>query len=363
MMIFPGRLAIQQRVLPVYRVPFFDLLGEACQGGISVYAGAPRRGEGISAASGLSRGHYHEGRNIHWNDPSSRNYLCWQRSLIRWLVDWDPNALIVSPNPRILSTRLAVSWMRRRDRPVLGWGLGVPRQGNLVERVLRLSLLRSLDGILVYSLRGAAEYRELGIENITVAYNAVSPAPTQAPAYRVDGVKDRLVVLFVGRLQGRKRIDILLRACRDLPTHLQPRLIIIGDGPFREAFENLAQEIYPTTSFIGECHGADLIPYYSQADLFALPGTGGLAVQQAMAHGLPVIVAQGDGTQDDLVRPENGWQVPPGDRKAFTVALQQALSDPERLRHMGLESFRIVAEEINLESMVESFVGALVGVQ
>jgi len=30
-----------------------------------------------------------------------------------------------------------------------------------------------------------------------------------------------------------------------------------------------------------------------------------------MAYGLPVIVAEGDGTQSDLVRPENGWRIPP----------------------------------------------------
>jgi glycosyltransferase involved in cell wall biosynthesis len=78
-----------------------------------------------------------------------------------------------------------------------------------------------------------------------------------------------------------------------------------------------------------------------------------------MAHGLPVMVAQGDGTQDDLVRPENGWQLPPGDLGALTAALHAALSDLPRLRDMGAESYRIVAEEINLEAMVAAFVEAL----
>ena len=75
----------------------------------------------------------------------------------------------------------------------------------------------------------------------------------------------------------------------------------------------LAENIYPQAEFPGDQRGADLQPYFAAADLFVLPGTGGLAVQEAMAAGLPVIVAEGDGTQDDLVRPDNGWQVPPGD--------------------------------------------------
>ena len=50
---------------------------------------------------------------------------------------------------------------------------------------------------------------------------------------------------------------------------------------------------------------------------------------------LPVIVARGDGTQDDLVRDENGWQIPPDDYAALVAALRTALSDTDRLRRMG----------------------------
>ena len=78
-----------------------------------------------------------------------------------------------------------------------------------------------------------------------------------------------------------------------------------------------------------------------------------------MSYGLPVIVAQGDGTQDDLVRKENGWQIPPDDFDALSFAIKDALSDVARLRKMGEESYRIVKEEINIEKMVETFVTAL----
>lgn len=102
-----------------------------------------------------------------------------------------------------------------------------------------------------------------------------------------------------------------------------------------------------------------MTPYFAQADLFILPGTGGLAVQEAMAHGLPVIVAKGDGTQDDLVRGGNGWQIPPDDYGALAQVTREALADLGRLRRMGEESARIVTEEINIEKMVEAFVDSL----
>jgi glycosyltransferase involved in cell wall biosynthesis len=171
------------------------------------------------------------------------------------------------------------------------------------------------------------------------------------------------VVLFVGRLQKRKRIDDLLVACSALPAEIQPEVCIVGDGPASAEFRAFAEKAYPRARFLGARRGAELEPFYASADLFVLPGTGGLAVQEAMAHGLPVIVGEGDGTQDDLVRPENGWRVVSGNVDGLTAALREALSDPARLRRMGRESYRIVSEEANLERMVEVFVQALVSVR
>ena len=356
---FPGRLGLQQRVLPSYRVPFFDMLASACAGGMSLFAGQPRAEESIVGGE-LQVAKYAPARNIHlFKGPF---YMCYQRGLLDWLADWNPDALIVEANPRYLSTPRAVRWMQVRGRPVLGWGLGSPSLSGPFTSFRQKRWIRFLsrfDGLITYSQRGADEYAALGIspEKIFVAHNAVSPAPTALPD-RSSKTVGRFTILFVGRLQARKRVDSLLRACAEMPEP-KPRLVIVGDGPEREDLEQVARQVYPSAQFVGAKHGSELKPYFAEADLFVLPGTGGLAVQETMSHGIPVIVAKGDGTQDDLVRPENGWQVPPGDYDALVATMREALSDRGRLREMGNESFRIVSQEINLEKMVDAFVGAL----
>ena len=353
---YSGKLALQQRVLPNYRAPFFDLLASACDGGMSLFTGLPRPIEGITTAQELKIAQYTLGNNIHLLGGSF--YLCYQQGLMDWLIEWDPDALIMEANPRYLSSSAAVEWMHKRDRPVIGWGLGAPAAGGFRERG-RIKLLRQFDAMIAYSLRGAEEYASHGypLDNLFVAYNSVSPSPTWSIPTRSDTFHERPCILFVGRLQARKNVDLLLGACAEIES--QPRLVIVGDGPEREALESLAQEIYPGAEFIGARHGAELTPYFTEADLFVLPGTGGLAVQEAMSYGLPVIVAEGDGTQDDLVRKGNGWQIPPDDFEALVSTMKDALSDVARLRRMGEESYRIVKEEINIEKMVEIFVRAL----
>jgi glycosyltransferase involved in cell wall biosynthesis len=353
---FSSKLGVQQRVFPSYRASFFDLLASACDGRMSLYTGLPRPDEGIATAKGLQVAKYTLGKNIHLFGGSL--YLCYQQGLLNWLEEWNPDALIVEANPRYLSTPSAIQWMHKRNRPVLGWGLGSPpNRGYLKQR--RASFLKQFDALIAYSRRGAEEYAGQGFprQKIFVAYNSVSAPPAGPVPERPWNIDRGPYILFVGRLQARKRVDLLLRACAQLDA--KPRLVIIGDGPERQSVEALAREIYPQAEFVGARHGAALKPYFMEADLFVLPGTGGLAVQEAMSYGLPVIVAQGDGTQDDLVRRENGWQIPPGDFEALLRTMKDALADAARLRRMGAESYRIVQEEINIQTMVTTFVNAL----
>lgn len=354
MSLIPVRLAVQQRVFPTYRAPFFEALGEACPNGFSLFAGLPRTSEAIQSQNSLQNGHFQQGKNLHLFGGAA--YLLWQRGLMPWLEEWQPETLIIEANPRYLSSTCAINWMHDHNRPVIGWGLGAPKAAGWQGRSWRRFLSR-FDALIAYSWRGAEEYAQIGFDpqRIFVAINAVSPRPTQPPPERPPLTDTRqVIVLYVGRLQPRKRVDLLLRACAALPVAIQPQVWIVGDGPARQELEVLADSAYPSARFWGARYGSELAELFTAADLFVLPGTGGLAVQQAMSYGLPVIVAEADGTQSDLVRPENGWLLPGSDLAALTGTLYKALNDPGRLREMGKASFQLV-DAINLEAMVESF--------
>jgi glycosyltransferase involved in cell wall biosynthesis len=359
---FAGRVGILQRVLPPYRVPLFDALASVCRGGLNVCAGRPAAYETLPVADGLKVTPFIPIRNRHLLRGSL--YLCWQSGAMDWLQTWQPDVLIAEANPRYPSTRVAIRWMHKHGRPVLGWGLGVLSLSEGLERVRaigRRRFLRSFDGLIAYSTRAADQYASLGIpaERIFVAKNAATMKPSEPPPSRDQNPNSRPIVLFVGKLTDVKRVDLLIKACAALGTQFNPQLRIVGDGPALGDLKTLAQTIYPGTEFLGPIHGAALNPIFRGADLFVLPGLGGLAIQESMSHGLPVIVAEADGTQDDLVRPENGWNIPAGDLDALLAAMRQALQDRAKLRAMGIASYRIVAEEINIEKMVESFVRAL----
>ena len=355
------RLALQQRLAPAYRAEFFETLAAACPGGLNILAGQPMPGEAMGPQASLARAGFTPTRNRYYFGGSLT--LVWQAGWRAWLESWAPDALVVEANPRNLSIPRAAAWMHRRGKPVIGWGLGAPpRSGRLeaIQGALWRALLGQFDALITYSRQGADEFARLGYpaEKIFVAPNAVTRRPPQPP-HRPELLQRKPVVLFVGRLQPRKRVDLLVRACAALPAARQPELWIAGDGPARPDLQALAGSAYPPARFFGDQRGGDVERLFAGADLFVLPGTGGLAVQQAMSAGLPVIAAEADGTQADLVRPENGWCLPPGDFSALVGMLNEALGDIPRLRRMGAASYRIVAQEVNVEAMVDVFLKAL----
>ena len=357
------RIGVMQRVLPSYRVPLFDALANEFEGNVCVFAGNPRKSEALTGGAVPQAAKMWRGKNHHiFNGPF---YLCWQSGLLEWLSDWQPRVLVMEANPRYLSSTAAIRWMRKKNGRLIGWGLGSPNlQGRLfVPRMfIRKKLIHKFDALITYSSQGAREYEALGFpgDRIFTAPNAVAPRPThpmpeRPPAFR----GDKPVIAFVGRLQERKRVDTLIRACAALPPDVQPILWIIGDGPQRTVLENLANEIYPHTRFYGAQHGAQLGEHLRSADLFVMPGTGGLAVQEAMSYGLPVIVGVADGTQADLVREENGWLLADDSIQTLKDTMVSALLDITALRKKGSASYRIVSQEINLENMVAVFSRAI----
>jgi len=91
-----------------------------------------------------------------------------------------------------------------------------------------------------------------------------------------------------------------------------------------------------------------------------MPGTGGLALNQAMALGLPVIATVADGTQFDLIdQGENGFIVPVDDVKELAEAINTILASPNSRNEMGQKSLKIIQERATLRNMVNQYSKAI----
>jgi phosphatidylinositol alpha 1,6-mannosyltransferase len=116
------------------------------------------------------------------------------------------------------------------------------------------------------------------------------------------GCPNAMLVGFVGRLAAEKRVHLLEPISR-LPA---VRLLIVGDGPRRAQLERLM----PTATFLGAKHGIELSEVMASLDLLVNPGadeTFCQVVQEALASGVPAIVAATGGPRDLVRHAVNGW--------------------------------------------------------
>ena len=203
-----------------------------------------------------------------------------------------------------------------------------------IVRGLVKRLLRDADAVVAQSQNTADNarkyyhaHREIDIIPLGIRSD-IRPAVTRS-ALEID--EDKFVIVTVGRLVARKNVGELLEVIADLndPNDL---LIIIGDGPKKDEWEQKARElgISDRVRFEGFVDAERKSQLLSAADCFAstsLHEGFGLVFLEAMDHGLPVVAYDHGGQSDFLVDGQTGGLIQFGDHEAFVASLRGLKQD------------------------------------
>ena len=158
-------------------------------------------------------------------------------------------------------------------------------------------------------------------------------APTSRPADWDEKLAAGEYVLFLGRLDPRKGVDVLLEALARVPENGKVQLVIAGEGPHRPALESLADRLRLTerVRFVGVVRGERKIYALQNARCLAAPSRGWegapLVVLEAFAAGCPVLATRLPGFADSVVPGRTGWLVAPDSVDELTEALAPVLAD------------------------------------
>jgi glycosyltransferase involved in cell wall biosynthesis len=179
----------------------------------------------------------------------------------------------------------------------------------------------------------------------------------------------RLQVLFVGRMERRKGVDLLLQAAeRFVGDYPHVDFILAGkDTPntetgttYREAFTRAharESEILRRVRFTGAVTEAELYQLYADADVFCLPSryeSFGLVLLEAMMFGKPVVACAAGGMNEIVEVGGNGLLAEPGDAASLERCLRQVIED-DALRHrFGRRSRALFVERYSSDRMVEN---------
>jgi glycosyltransferase involved in cell wall biosynthesis len=181
------------------------------------------------------------------------------------------------------------------------------------------------------------------------------------------GVDTRRAALFLGRLIPDKKLHLLIHAwARVVGRHVgdSPLLMIVGDGPERSSLVETARRlgIEDRIRFMGDVRDIRMVcPFILGARALVLPGAGGLAVNQAMTHGLPPVVGGGDGTERDVIEDgRNGFMVRSGDPEDLALRIEDLLfCTDERWSVFSRGAREAIERRANLDLMIQGLAGAV----
>lgn len=240
------------------------------------------------------------------------------------------------------------------------------RLKNYLTSAAAATIGRRADRVVVISralLNEAVQLMRLPEAKVACVYNGINPAEYAAlPApdkFRKElGIpEDALLVGTIARLIPQKGIQFLIEAASLLKERFpRVRYVIVGDGPMRHVLERQTQKagLGDIITFAGFRPRID--DFLSAMDLFALPTLEeglSIAVMEAMAAAKPV-VASAVGGVPELITPETGLLVQPGNAWSLAEGMARLLSMDEAKRAaMGVCGHNHIAERFTVGQMAE----------
>ena len=160
----------------------------------------------------------------------------------------------------------------------------------------------------------------------------------------------------IGYFSGKEGVNVvaLCDADRD---HVEKRADEL-EKKLKELAKNAHMERY--IKFEGSVYDpVRLGQYYLSSQIFVQPGMGGLAINEAMCFGKPIICSICDGTEKDLVREGfNGIYFKEDDAVDLANKIENLYGNPQLVKQMGLNSVSIIKDEINIHTVVGRYKNA-----
>lgn len=193
------------------------------------------------------------------------------------------------------------------------------------------------------------------------------PVPRSEARARL-GLDSGQYVLFVGRLEALKGVDVLIDAVSLLVQQGSGvRLLIAGGNLDGDVAQKLRARVArlrltETVRFLGPVEQVDLPAYYSAADVCAMPSfyeSFGMVAIEAMACGTPVVASRAGGLQFTVRDGETGFLTPPGDAPALARALGAILNDTALRDRLG-QAAVLAAQEYSWDQVSRAILATYV---
>ncbi len=294
--------------------------------------------------------------------------LRYQFGLVSQIKKLRPDIVVSLCHSGTLSEWQLSALKHRLGFVLIAWQCGYEfNPGRLKRRVLG-SFVPRFDhhlayhtNAMLYAISHGAEPNQVTVMHNTINEESIPTLPRDDARALVVGeypeIGARKIVLFVGAVLVEKRIEVILDAM-DIMNRKDVVFMLVGDGQHLPAIRKLAEKRDDVVITGAVVEGVG--PYFDAAALYVLPGTGGLGINEAMAHRLPIVSGYADGSADDLVVDgENGFRLRENTAQELAEKMSIVLDDADLAHRMGERSREMITGKFAFRLFIDRIVTAL----
>jgi len=273
----------------------------------------------------------------------------------------DPGIIILFWNIYTIHSWLLLIWLRLNRKKVIYWSHGVSMKNprHPLKRFLYCIAHKFAGASLLYSPNELSYFKnreKLFVANNTINLNSIPDIPDSKEELKKKlGIPYRKVVLFVGRIQKRKKPEVLIDLF-EKAWDPDTGLVIVGSGMPEDLLVRINKN--PQILYLGE-RLTDVNMIFKASDIFCIPGTNGLGINHAMYWGLPVLTLNGFHNPEIyyLRDGETGFLLK--DPGQLEQKIRSILSDADLHATISQNARELILREASVKKMFSGFIEAV----
>ncbi|MEI6681820.1 MAG: glycosyltransferase family 4 protein [Bacteroidota bacterium] len=167
--------------------------------------------------------------------------------------------------------------------------------------------------------------------------------------------EDETVIIYTGKLIKSKDPILIFHACKEFMIEKKIKLLFIGSfsETYKAEFSDAIAGYEPHIRVIDIVPNKELVNYYNMADIAIWPKQASMAMLEAAACRLPLIIPT---IVEDRIKNGNGISFEEGNVIELKKAIELMISDKEKLITMGLNSESYIRDQYDWQSIAKQFI-------
>jgi glycosyltransferase involved in cell wall biosynthesis len=255
--------------------------------------------------------------------------------------------------PRVIERKRGLKWL-------LKWLFDIP---------FGYRMLRDASICIGETEIGVNEYKEIGVNQnkimlipLPLTAEEFSQLPSAGMFRRKYSIKEKHIVMFLGRIHYIKGIDFLVEAFHELSQSRNDVILaIVGpDNGYKSTLEDLINRLNLTNKvlFTGFLGGEEKLSALVDADVVVQTSRyeqGAWAPLEAVLCGTPIIVSKHTGAGEDVKKLDAGYLVEFGNKKKLAELINMILEEPSEAKDKAKKATKYIRENLSMNERVEDY--------